>query len=156
MSHPSQSKHQASDVERGSHDSQPGGNPKDISAKLRSCYDLTPQPIGNTPHQMSEKFDIEETTWRCRLYIAAYLIVVLMHPLHYYVYVIKPEQNCLETDNELHNTIAIVLFFNAYMLLYTRNFIRKLFKTGPTYKTMKYHLLHSNTSIVDGIGKVLS
>ncbi|XP_044507215.1 uncharacterized protein LOC123226751 [Mangifera indica] len=120
MSDPSQSEHEASDVEIQNHDSQLCGNLKGIFAKLLSFFDI-------------------ETTWGCRLYIAAYLIVVLMHPLHYYAYVIKPEQNCLEIGIGLYAALEVALGLNLYLTLYSLNFIGKRFEKGRSYIWRKYH-----------------
>ncbi|KAJ0017772.1 hypothetical protein Pint_11101 [Pistacia integerrima] len=124
----SQSQLRAFGLETGSDPGQ-GGNRQRILGKLLPCYARLPLPLQNTLKWMSENFEIESNLGR-GLYIAAYMIVILMYPFHYYAYVIKQDQNCLEIDNELYATIAAVVFFNAYMLLYTPNFLKKVFAPG--------------------------
>ncbi|KAJ0035022.1 hypothetical protein Pint_25233 [Pistacia integerrima] len=87
---------------------------------------------------MSDKIDIE-SNWGRGLYIAAYMIVILMHPLHYCAYEINFDQNCVEIVNELNATIAAVVFFNFYMLLYTPNFLKKPFSSNRSSKTAIGH-----------------
>ncbi|XP_044506673.1 cyclic nucleotide-gated ion channel 1-like [Mangifera indica] len=147
MSAPSYSHHQASDVEGGSRASQPDENPGRFSGKLRSCYGCLPQPLRKLLQWLSQKFDIE-TNWGRGLYIAAYLIVILMHPLRYYAYVIKSEKNCLEIDNELYATIGPVVILNALMLLYAPNFFKKLLDRAHSSKTMKYHFVFTQIPVL--------
>ncbi|XP_044468332.1 cyclic nucleotide-gated ion channel 1-like isoform X2 [Mangifera indica] len=71
-------------------------------------------------------FDLD-SPWGYGAFLTAYMIVIFVHPLHYYAYVIDSQHNCLEINNELYATFAVVAIFNAYMLLYVPNVIRKIF-----------------------------
>ncbi|XP_031258273.1 probable cyclic nucleotide-gated ion channel 10 [Pistacia vera] len=143
MSH--QSQPQASDPEIGS-DPDRGSISYKLRACLQACYDWLPSPLKKTLKWMSKKFEIG-STWGCGLYIAAYMIVIVIHPLHYYAYVIKQDQNCLEIDNELYATIAPVLFFNAYMLLYTPYFFEKVIAPGNS-KTVIGHFIFTQILVL--------
>ncbi|XP_031248881.1 putative cyclic nucleotide-gated ion channel 13 isoform X1 [Pistacia vera] len=95
---------------------------------------------------MSKKLEIG-STWGSGLYIAAYIIVIVIHPLHYYAYVIKQDQNCLEIDNELYATVAPVLFFNAYMMLYTPYFFKRVIAPRNS-KTVIGHFIFTQIPIL--------
>ncbi|XP_044468330.1 cyclic nucleotide-gated ion channel 1-like isoform X2 [Mangifera indica] len=71
-------------------------------------------------------FDLD-SPWGYGAFLTAYMIVIFVHPLHYYAYVINSQHNCLEINNELYATFAVVAFFNTYMLLYVPNEIGKIF-----------------------------
>ncbi|XP_031259755.1 uncharacterized protein LOC116117892 [Pistacia vera] len=137
MSQDSQSQPQDSDLESPS-DSTQRENPQGAPNKLLACYACLPEPLRKALNWMSDNIDIE-SNWGRGLYIAAYMIVILMHPLHYYAYEINFDQNCLEIVNELNATIAAVVFFNFYMLLYTPNCLKNTFSSNPGSKTAIGH-----------------
>ncbi|XP_044468527.1 uncharacterized protein LOC123198020 [Mangifera indica] len=45
-------------------------------------------------------FDLD-SPWGYGAFLTAYMIVIFVHPLHYYAYAIDSQHNCLEINNEL-------------------------------------------------------
>ncbi|XP_031262148.1 cyclic nucleotide-gated ion channel 1-like [Pistacia vera] len=94
-----------------------------------------------------KKFDLD-SRWGYGTFLTAYMIVIFVHPLHYYSYVINPQQNCLEIDNELYATFAVVAFFNTYMLLYVPNVIRKIFAGTITKEKGIEHFMFTQVPVL--------
>ncbi|XP_031251291.1 cyclic nucleotide-gated ion channel 1-like [Pistacia vera] len=94
-----------------------------------------------------KKFDLD-SRWGYGTFLTAYMIVIFMHPLHYYSYVINPKKNCLEIDSELYATFAVVAFFNTYMLLYVPNVIRKIFAGTITKEKGIEHFMFTQVPVL--------